>query len=147
MDEDLERVYKEIHNTTSREVIETLGEYKTNLLIMKIIEAFKGTKWLKNIEITEFKMSSNENKNGEKIFFVRASFLKHGFGQIDYFAFDANGNYLGCVKTSICNVIPPNQVEMEYWANQEHVNQGNMTVLTREVIKEIFNYFYYIVPK
>ena len=135
---DLERIYNELVSSTSKEIVETLGEYKTKQLIIRIIDSLKGAKWLKNIDITEFKMTTMENKNGERFFFIRASFLRKGICQIDYFAFDSEGNYLGCVKTGLCNVIPLHQVEMEYWANQKHANKGNMTVLAKEVIKEIF---------
>ena len=109
----------------------------------KIIEFLKEQKGIANALINEIKTTTNQNKEGENLFYVRADIFGKRLGinysnNSIYFAFDINGNYVGCVKVSVLNMIPPNQVEMEYWANEVYSNKGNMTTLSQDVIKEIF---------
>ena len=77
-------------------------------------------------------------KNNERLFYVKGSFYHHNASAAVYYAFNSKGEYVGCVKADVMNLVPPTQVEMEYWAAKEHENKGNITVLARDVIKEIF---------
>ncbi len=109
----------------------------------KIINYLKLQKFIKNANLSEINTTSCQNKEGSKLLYVRASVLEKKLGtnysnNSIYYAFDMDGNYVGCVKVSILNTIPPSQVEMEYWANEEYKNKGNMTILAQEVIKDIF---------
>jgi RimJ/RimL family protein N-acetyltransferase len=109
----------------------------------KIINYLKLQKFIKNANLSEINTTSCQNKEGSKLLYVRASVLEKKLGtnysnNSIYYAFDTNGNYVGCVKVSVLNVIPPNQIEMEYWANEQYKNRGNMTVLAQEVIRDIF---------
>ena len=109
----------------------------------KIINYLQSQKFTKNADLSEINTTSSQNKEGNELLYVRASVLEKQLGinysnNSIYYAFDMNGNYVGCVKISILNNIPPNQVEMEYWAREEYKNKGNMTVLAQEVIKDIF---------
>ena len=109
----------------------------------KIIEFLQSQKGIKNAVLSKTSITSIQNKEGSNLIYVRASIFEKQLGinysnNSIYYAFDMNGNYVGCVKVSVLNVIPPNQVEMEYWANEAFKNKGNITVLAQEVIKDIF---------
>lgn len=109
----------------------------------KIVSFLRSQKSLKNATLGRTRISAQLNKDGEKLLYVRASILEKKLGinysnKSIYYAFDVNGNYVGCVKISVLNYIPPTQVEMEYWANEEYKNKGNITIIAQEVIKEVF---------
>ena len=109
----------------------------------KILEFLKSQKGTKNAAFSKTSVTTGQNKDGSNLIYVKASILEKQLGinysnNSIYYAFDTNGNYVGCVKVSVLNVIPPNQIEMEYWANEQYKNRGNMTVLAQEVIRDIF---------
>ena len=109
----------------------------------KIFEFLKSQKVTKNAAFSKTNVTTGQNKDGSNLIYVKASILEKQLGinysnNSIYYAFDMNGNYVGCVKVSVLNVIPPNQVEMEYWANEQYKNRGNMTVLAQDVIRDIF---------
>ena len=107
----------------------------------KIGEYLKSIRDFNKRNFSETKITTGYNKDGEKLLYVRASkFEQNTVGgnysnDCNYYAFDMNGNYVGCVKI---NVLDPDQVEMEYYANENYKNRGNITLLAREVIREIF---------
>ena len=110
----------------------------------KIVEFLKLQKGIKNASFSKTNLTTGQNKDGINLIYIKASVLEKQLGinysnNSTYYAFDMNGNYVGCVKISILNVIPPNQVEMEYWANEQYKNKGNMTVLAKDVIRDIFD--------
>ena len=109
----------------------------------KILEFLKSQKGTKNAAFSKTNITTGQNKDGSNLIYVKASILEKQLGinysnNSTYYAFDVNGNYVGCVKVSVSNVIPPNQIEMEYWANEQYKNKGNMTVLAQDVIRDIF---------
>lgn len=109
----------------------------------KIIEFLKSQKGIKSAKLSNVRVSTDKNKEDSNLFYISASILEKQLGinysnNSTYYAFDQDGNYVGCVKVSISNIIPPKQIEMEYWANEEYKNKGNMTILAKEVIKDIF---------
>ena len=109
----------------------------------RILEFLKLQKGTKNASFSETKVTTGQNKDGSNLIYVKASALEKQLGinysnKSTYYAFDMNGNYVGCVNVSVLNVIPPNQIEMEYWANEQYKNKGNMTVLAQDVIRDIF---------
>ena len=109
----------------------------------KIIDFIKLQKGIKNAKISKVKITESQNKDGENLLYVRAFTIEKQLGNnysnnCIYYGFDMDGNYIGCVKVSVLNIIPPTHVEIEYWANKEYRNRGNITVLTKFVIKEIF---------
>jgi len=109
----------------------------------KILEFLKSQKGTKNAVFSKTNVTTGQNKDGSNLIYVKASILEKQLGinysnNSIYYAFDTSGNYVGCVKVSVLNVIPPNQIEMEYWANEQYKNRGNMTVLAQEVIRDIF---------
>jgi len=109
----------------------------------KIFEFLKSQKVTKNAALSKANVTTGQNKDGSNLIYVKASILEKRLGinysnNSIYYSFDTNGNYVGCVKVSVSNVIPPNQIEMEYWANEQYKNRGNMTVLAQEVIRDIF---------
>ncbi|MBE6149262.1 MAG: GNAT family N-acetyltransferase [Firmicutes bacterium] len=111
----------------------------------KISSFLKQQKIVNKSKLGNIKMSLEKNKNDENLLFVSASILEEPIGNSSayvnaaiYYGFNINGDYIGCVKTNVLNIKPPSQIEIEYWANEQYENQGNMTVLTKEVIKEIF---------
>jgi len=109
----------------------------------KIFEFLKSQKGTKNAAFSKTNITTGHNKDGSNLIYVKASILEKQLGinysnNSTYYAFDVNGNYVGCVKVSVLNVIPPNQIEMEYWANEQYKNRGNMTVLAQDVIRDIF---------
>ena len=109
----------------------------------KILEFLKSQKGTKNAAFSKTSVTTGQNKDGSNLIYVKASILEKQLGinysnNSIYYAFDTNGNYVGCVKVSVLNVIPPNQIEMEYWANEQYKNKGNMTVLAQDVIRDIF---------
>ena len=109
----------------------------------KIFEFLKSQKGIQNASLSGVKITKGQNKDGNSLFYVRADIFEKQLGinysnNSVYYAFDINGNYVGCVKVSVLNIIPPTQVEMEYWANEEYKNKGNMTTLAQDVISEIF---------
>lgn len=134
----IKRLSEEIIQSINKEI---LLKYDKNIvaeIIIKIAEFFGNTKFGSNYYIDKFEITNSENKDNEKLFYVKGSFTSHHASEAAYFAFNSNGEYLGCVKAAVCNLVPPNQVEMEYWADENHMNKGNMTILARDVIKEIF---------
>ena len=109
----------------------------------KILGFLKQQNGTKNTTFSETNITTGKNKDGSNLIYVKASSLEKQFGinysnNSTYYAFDMNENYVGCVKVSVLNVIPPNQIEMEYWANEQYKNKGNMTVLAQDVIRDIF---------
>ena len=109
----------------------------------KIIEFIKLQKGIKNAKISSTKITEDKNKDGENLLYVRALTIEKQLGNnysnnCVYYGFDTNGNYVGCVKISVLNIIPPTHVEMEYWASKEYRNRGNISTLAKTVIKEIF---------
>ena len=89
------------------------------------------------------KKTSEKNKNEENLLFIKASQLEKQYGTnysnlVIYYGFNQNGDYVGQVKLSILNINPPSQIEMEYYSNEKFKNQGNITILAKEVLKEIF---------
>lgn len=109
----------------------------------KIVEFLKSQNYPKKAEISQVKVSSTKNKDGNNLLIVRASILEENFGlnysnSSIYYGFDMEGNYVGHVRVTVQNLITPSQVEMEYWANPQYENKGNITCLAKDVIKEIF---------
>ena len=111
----------------------------------KIFEFLKKQKSVKNASLSGVKITKGQNKDGISLLYVRTDIFEKQLGlginysnNSTYYAFDMDGNYVGCVKVSVSNIISPTQVEMEYWANEEYKNKGNMTTLARDVISEIF---------
>lgn len=107
----------------------------------KILSFIKKTTRQKDVNISDIIVSSNTNKLGEKLFIIRLSNFEK---EIDknvylnnslYYAFDKNGDYICKVLTQVLN---ENIVELEYYTEKEYENQGNITVLAEEVIKDIF---------
>lgn len=111
----------------------------------KIFEFLKKQKSFKNASLSGVKITKGQNKDGISLLYVRTDIFEKQLGlginysnNSTYYAFDMDGNYVGCVKVSVSNIISPTQVEMEYWANEEYKNKGNMTTLARDLISEIF---------
>lgn len=98
-----------------------------------------------NAELSEIKISKEKNKNDENLLFVSAANLEKPLGRTNlytnnamYYGFNLNGDYIGYVMVNVINVNPPSKIELEYCANEQFQNQGNITVLAKEVIREIF---------
>lgn len=109
----------------------------------KISKFLKEQKIVGKSKLSNIKISKDKNKNDQNLFYIRASILEKQVGinysnSAIYYAFNQNGEYVGCVKVNVSNMNPPSQIEIEYWANEQFKNQGNMTILAKEVIKEIF---------
>ena len=93
---------------------------------------------LGNVQITE-----GTNKNNERLLFVRSETIEKELGNTymnsaTYYSFNLKGDFVGGVNVQVSNINPPSQIEMEYWVNEEFENQGNVTLIATEVIKEIF---------
>ena len=114
------------------------------ILEEKIYETINSIKSMKNAELSEIRTTEGTNKEEKHLLYVQASFIEKPVGSENYgnnciyFVFDEEGNYLGCVKTNIINQNPPTEIEMEYWAAKDHKNKGNMTLMAKEVLKQIF---------
>lgn len=111
----------------------------------KISSFLREQKVVRKSELSKVKVSEEKNKNGESLFYVRATAFEEPLGSnaytnnAVYYGFNSNGDCIGCVTANVCNVNPPSKVEIEYWASEPFKNQGNITVLAGEVIKEIFD--------
>ena len=134
----MKRLYAEIIQSANEKMSLIYDKNVVASVIGKIVESLGNTKFGSNFYIDKFDITTDENKNGEKLFYVKGSFYHHSNSEAVYYSFNSKGEYVGCVKAFICNIVPPTQVEMEYWAAEEHKNKGNMTVLARDVIKDIF---------
>lgn len=134
----MNRLNDEIKQSTNGEMFSIYDKNVVDNVIQKIVEGLSNEKFGSNFFIDRFDVTTGENKNGEKLFYVKGSFFSHNASEATYYAFNAKGEYVGCVKAFVCNVVPPTQVEIEYWSSEEHKNKGNMTVLARDVIKDIF---------
>lgn len=135
----MKRLSKEIGESISEKIFETYDKDVVASIIEKIVEYIGNTKFGVNFYIDKFGVTETENKCGEKLFFVKGSFYSHKCSEAAYYAFNSKGEYVGCVRAFVRNLVPPTQVEMEYWAGDEsHMNQGNMTALAKTVINEIF---------
>lgn len=98
-----------------------------------------------NAKLSEIKISKAKNKNDENLLFVSVVSLEQPLGRTGtytndamYYGFNLNGDYIGYVMVSVRNVNPPSKIELEYCANEQFSNQGNITALAKEVIREIF---------
>jgi RimJ/RimL family protein N-acetyltransferase len=134
----IKRLNEEIIWSISEELNSFSDKKYINTIIKKIAELLGNTKFGKNFFIDKFEITKGTNKDNERLFYVKGSFYQHNTSAAAYYAFNSKGEYVGCVKTEVLNLVPPTQVEMEYWANEEHKNKGNMTVLARDVINDIF---------
>ena len=111
-------------------------EEKIYLFLKEEIEGNESK--LGNVQITE-----DRNKNNEKLIFIRNETIEKELGNTyinsaTYYAFNLKGDFVGGVNVQVSNIIPPSQIEMEYWVNEQFENQGNITLIASEVIKEIF---------
>ena len=134
----IKRLNEEIIQSISEEINLSFDKKIINNIIKKIAELLGNTKFGKNFFIDKFEITQGTNKDNERLFYVKGSFYQHNTSAAGYYAFNSKGEYVGCVKTEVLNLVPPTQVEMEYWAAEEHKNKGNMTVLAKDVINEIF---------
>ena len=134
----IKRLNEEIIWSISEELNSFSDKKYINTIIKKIAELLGNTKFGKNFFIDKFEITKGTNKDNERLFYVKGSFYQHNTSAAAYYAFNSKGEYVGCVKTEVLNLVPPTQVEMEYWADENHKNKGNMTVLARDVINEIF---------
>lgn len=108
-----------------------------------ILAFLKEQKILKESKLGEMKITDEQNKNGEKLLYVGAYVTEKEVGNTYsnsaiYYGFNQNGEYVGCVRVTVLNTNPPSLIEMEYFANETFENQGNITLLAKEVINEIF---------
>ena len=134
----IKRLNEEIIWSISEELNSFSDKKYINTIIKKIAELLGNTKFGKNFFIDKFEITKGTNKDNERLFYVKGSFYQHNTSAAAYYAFNSKGEYVGCVKTEVLNLVPPTQVEMEYWADENHKNKGNMTVLARDVINDIF---------
>ena len=109
----------------------------------KITNFIKERVNLRNAQLGNVQMTEGQNKNGEQLFYIRSLLLEEPFAntyksEATYYFFTLTGEYAGSINTWVCNVNPPSQVEMEYWTNESLRNQGNVTVVAKEAIKDIF---------
>ena len=134
----IKRLSEEIAQSISKELNSSFDKDFINIMIKRIVEQLGNTKFGENLFIDKFEVTKGVNKDNERLFYVKGSFYQHNTCAAVYYAFNSKGEYVGCVKAEVENLVPPTQVEMEYWAAEEHKNKGNITVLARDVIKEIF---------
>ena len=102
----------------------------------KITDSLKNSNGL----IGDIRITEEANKDGHRLFFVMISKFERKVDSnysnaATYYAFDNNGNYVGAV---IVVVMDRNTVELEYFSEPHFKNKGNITVVTKEVIKDIF---------
>ena len=110
----------------------------------KILSFLKSQKIVGKYKLSNIKLSKYKNKNDEQLFCISAANLEQPIGNcygntIIYYGFNQNGDYVGYVRAFILNVNPPSKIEIEYCANKQYENQGNITTLASEVIKDIFD--------
>ena len=134
----MKRLNEEILQNINEEMFNIYEKNVVDSVIKEIVDDLGNAEFGKNFYIDKFGITKGENKNGEKLFYVKGSFFRHNTSEAAYYAFNSRGEYVGCVKAFVLNLVPPTQVEMEYWAADNHKNKGNMTILARTVIEEIF---------
>lgn len=132
----IKRLNEEIIQSISEELSSVFDKISLNILINKIVEQL--AKFDENFFVDKFEITKGENKDNERLLYVKGSFDQHNTSTASYYAFNTKGEYVGFVRAQVRNLVPPTQVEMEYWTDKEHRNKGNTTVLARDVIKEIF---------
>lgn len=134
----IKRLKKEILQNIDEKMSSFFDINLISTIIMKIIEHIENTKFAKNFYIDKFGVTTDKNKDNEKLFYIRGSFGHHNNTEACYFAYNSKGEYVGVVKATVLNIIPPTTAEMEYWAVESHMNKGNMTTLARDVIRDVF---------
>lgn len=100
---------------------------------------------VKNSVLSDIKSTAEKNKKSETLLYIRAMIKEESAGPKNfvnraiYYAFNPQGECVGLVDVTVINKNPPNQVEMEYKASDGFANQGNITILAKEAIKDIFD--------
>jgi len=102
----------------------------------KIMDSLKR----KRGNISEIKITEETNKDGINLFYARVSKFEAKkddkySNMATYYAFDPKGNYVGAVIVVVEDL---NTVEMEYYADAFYKHKGNIRIVAKEVIKEIF---------
>ena len=135
----MKRINREIGQSINEESFKDFDKDTVAGIIEKIVEFMGAANFGSNFYIDRFDVTNGENKSGERLFYVKGSFYNHKQSEASYYAFNSKGECVGRVVAFVCNLVPPTQVEMEYWASREqYMNQGNMTILAKDVIEEIF---------
>lgn len=109
----------------------------------KIVNFLKEQPEIQDLKLGKIKISENPNKKGENLLYIKTTNFEKEFGncyinEAKYYSFNQNGDYVACVNVKVKNVIPPDKIELEYETEEKFRNQGNVTVLAQEVIKETF---------
>jgi len=93
--------------------------------------------------INEIKITSEKNKDGINLYYLKTTEFekKERYGskyinQAYYYAYDEEGNH---VATAFVYVTSPDTIEVDYKTEDEYMNKGNITVLMKEVIREVFD--------
>ena len=91
-------------------------------------------------EIDDIKITKQKNKDGINLLYARVSKFEEKkendyVNMATYYTFNDKGHYVGAVIVVVLN---PTTVELMYFADTFQRNKGNMTIVSREVIKEVF---------
>lgn len=110
----------------------------------KIINYLREETTVGNKKFGKVQVAKDKNKNGQTILFIKATSFENRMmiyysNYAIYYGFDEEGNYLGSIVINILNMQKPNTVEMEYWGVEQFQNRGNITILAREAIEDIFS--------
>ena len=94
-----------------------------------------------NGTVADVFVTSEPNKDGEHLYYVKDFDLEYNDGpsrwknKVTYYAYDSNGNP---VATSLVKTSYHRKAVIEYETNKEYRNKGNMTILTKEIIKDVY---------
>ena len=82
------------------------------------------------------------NNDGEHLYYIKAiekesapSYARRFYIGVTYYAFDEKGN---TVTTVLVKVSSLDKVELEYGTEPEYQNKGNVTLLAREAMRDVF---------
>ena len=133
-----QRLKEEIIQSTNEEVYSYYDKSVVDAVRDTIVEQISNAKFGKNFYIDRFDITSGENKENERMFYVKGSLYRHNASEAHYFAYNSNSEFIGQIRITVLNDIPPTTVEMEYKTASEYRNKGNITVLARDGIIDVF---------
>jgi hypothetical protein len=92
--------------------------------------------------LSKIHKTSGTNNDGEHLYYIKAkeiekvTFSPKLYNAVMYYAFDEEGNNVSRVLVKVGS--RPDRVKLEYGTEIEYQNKGNVTLLAREAIRDVF---------
>ena len=108
---------------------------------MDVREKILGERRIFNGTVADVYITTGKNKDGEQLYYVKDYDLEYNDGpsrwknKVTYYAYDSNGNH---VATALVKTSYHRKAVIEYETNKDYRNKGNITILAKEIIRDVY---------